>query len=146
MSAMIDFSKINYAFQAKPLLVGGKAMEYYQLRQAGADVDFVISDQDYAQLAKLYPENTKDLFGDLGVCVHEFEFWKCILLFGYAFLSEGALEQAHIKIISLEKLLFLKALAIAEPKYEQDVRLIVAKIHDIQYGKDPTYDRSYFQL
>ena len=29
----IDFSKFNYAFQAKPLLVGGRAMEYYQLRK-----------------------------------------------------------------------------------------------------------------
>lgn len=141
----IDFSKLNYAFQAKPLLVGGRAMEYYQLRKAGADIDFVIASADYEQLAKLYPENTKDLFGDLGVCVHEFEFWKCILLFEYEFLAMGAVEHEAIMIISLEKLLFLKALAISEAKYEQDVRLIVEKIHNIQYGKDATYDRSYFQ-
>lgn len=141
----IDFSKLNYAFQAKPLLVGGRAMEYYQLRKAGADIDFVIGSEDYERLAKLYPENTKDLFGDLGVCVHEFEFWKCIVLFEYAFLAIGAVEREAIKIISLEKLLFLKALAISEAKYEQDVRLIVEKIHNIQYGKDATYDRSYFQ-
>jgi hypothetical protein len=141
----IDFSKLNYAFKVKPLLIGGKAMEYYQLRKAGADIDFVIGSEDYERLAKLYPENTKDLFGDLGVCVHEFEFWKCILLFEYEFLARGAVERETIKIISLEKLLFLKALAISEAKYEQDVRLIVEKIHNIQYGKDATYDSSYFQ-
>jgi hypothetical protein len=141
----VDLSKLNYRFHAKPLLVGGKAMEYYQLRKSGADIDCVIAAQDYERLANLYPENTKDLFGDLGVCVHEFEFWKCIVLFDYEFLSIGALEQDSIRVISLEKLLFLKALAISEIKYEQDVRLIVEKIHNIQYGKDPIYDRSYFQ-
>jgi hypothetical protein len=141
----IDLSKLNYTFQAKPLLIGGKAMEYYQLRKAGADIDFVIGAHDYQQLAKQYPQNTKDLFGDLGVCIGEFEPWKCILLFEYDFLSIGALELKTTKIVSLEKLLFLKALAIAEPKYEQDIRLIVKKIHNVQYGKDPTYDRSYFQ-
>jgi hypothetical protein len=36
-------------------------------------------------------------------------------------------------------------MAIAEPKYEQDVRLIVEKIRNIQYGIDPTYGKSYFQ-
>jgi hypothetical protein len=141
----IDLSKLNYLFQTKPLLVGGKAMAYYQLRKSGPDIDFVVRATDYERLANLYPENTKALFGDLGVCVHEFEFWKCTVLFDYEFLSIGALEQEPFKIVSLEKLLFLKALAISEIKYEQDVRLIVEKIQDIQYGKDTTYDRSYFQ-
>lgn len=120
-------------------------MEYYGLRKAGADIDFVISAADYEGLAKLYPENKKDLFGDLGIAVHEFELWKCIVLFEYDFLSKGALEDGDIKIISLEKLLFMKALAISEAKYEQDVRLIVEKIHNIQYGKDGTFDKKYFQ-
>jgi hypothetical protein len=145
MSLNLDLGKLNYCFQAKPLLVGGKAMEYYQLRKAGADIDFVVCAQDYEHLAKLYPQNTKDLFGDLGVCIHPFEFWKGIVLFDYDFLSRGAVEQASLKIISLEKLLFLKALAISDTKYEADVRLIVEKIHNIQYGKDATYARSYFQ-
>ncbi len=141
----IDLSKLNYAFQTKPLLIGGMAMEYYQLRNAGADIDFVICTQDYQQLAEQYPEHTKDLFGDLGVCIHEFELWQNILLFGYDFLSVGAVDYETIKIISLEKLLFIKTLAISEPKYEEDVKLIVEKIRNIQYGKDQTYDKSYFQ-
>jgi hypothetical protein len=142
----VDLSNLNYVFQTKPLLFGGKAMEYYQLRKSGADVDFVVSAHDYAALAKLYPDNTKDLFGDLGVCTAGgFELWKSILLFEYEFLAAGAIEQETFKIISLEKLLFLKTLAIAESKYEQDVRLIVKKIQDIQYGKDKTYDTSHFR-
>jgi hypothetical protein len=37
------------------------------------DIDFVISLHDYEQLAKQYPQNLEDLFGDLGVCVYEFK-------------------------------------------------------------------------
>jgi hypothetical protein len=142
----IDLDKLQYTFLAKPLLIGGKAMEYYELRPAGADLDFVIAAEDYVALARKYPEHTREVFGDVGVCVYEFELWKCILLFPYDFLAVGAVEQADFRIISLEKLLFLKALAIAEPKYAQDVRLIVKKIHDIQYGKDNQYDAQYFQM
>ena len=141
----IDLNKLNHTFQSKPLLVGGLAMEYYDLRKAGADIDFIVTGEDYEALAKLYPEHKKDLFGDLGVTIHEFELWKCILLFEYGFLSQGAIEEDEIKVISPEKLLFLKALAISEAKYEQDVRLIVEKIHNIQYGKDEMFDERYFQ-
>jgi hypothetical protein len=141
----IDLNKLNHTFHSKPLLVGGLAMEYYDLRKAGADIDFIVTAEDYEALAKLYPKNKKDLFGDLGVAIHEFELWKCIILFEYDFLSQGAIEENEIRIISLEKLLFLKALAISEAKYEQDVRLIVKKIHNIQYGKDKMFDERYFQ-
>lgn len=140
----IDLRPLNYTFLVKPLLVGGKAMEYYGLRKAGADIDFIVSSADYVALASQYPTQTKDLFGDLGVCVGPFELWKCILLFDYAFLAEKALEEDNFKVIHLERLLFLKTLAIAVPKYEQDVRLLVQKIQAIQYGKDAQYPSAYF--
>ena len=44
MSALnIDLSKLNFAFRTRPLLIGGKAMEYYGLRKAGEDINFVIT-------------------------------------------------------------------------------------------------------
>ncbi len=75
-----------------------------------------------------------EVYGDLGVKVQAFELWKSILLFTYEDLSIGAYELEGIKVISLEKLLFLKTLAIRELKYERDVHLIVEKIHRNQYG------------
>ena len=42
----ILLEKLDYQFQNKPLLIGGKAMEYYGLRRAGADIDLVISESD----------------------------------------------------------------------------------------------------
>jgi hypothetical protein len=134
MQMEIKLSKLNFVFSAKPLLIGGKAMEFYGLRQAGADVDFVIPVDDYLRLAAQYPANLKDLWGDLGVCVFEFEIWASICLFDYTYLSQGAVEQPDYRVISLEKLLFLKALAMKVEKYHQDLELIVKKVLDEKYA------------
>jgi hypothetical protein len=68
----IDFSSLNFTFSKKPLLVGGKAMEYYGLRKAGVDIDIIITKEDFARLIKLYPTSLKDLWGDFGVAVYSF--------------------------------------------------------------------------
>lgn len=130
----IDLSKIGYAFRTKPLLIGGKAMEHYGLRKAGADIDFVVTPEDYACLAQMYPGRLKDLWGDLGVCPAEFEIWQSICLFDYAYLSAGALEAGEFLIIALDKLLFLKALGMKEEKYHKDLEMIVKKILDDKYS------------
>lgn len=132
----IDLNELNHTFHVRPLLIGGMAMEYYGLRQAGDDIDFVIVQEDYDLLASQYPDNIKDLFGDKGICVGKFELWTTICLFDYAYLSDGAIEKENYSIISLEKLLFLKALAMKEAKYEADLRLVVEKILNIKYGAD----------
>lgn len=31
----VDLTKLNFTFQHKPLLIGGKAMEYYDIRKGG---------------------------------------------------------------------------------------------------------------
>jgi hypothetical protein len=130
----IDLAKLEVAFQKKPLLIGGKAMEYYGLRMSGRDIDFVITPEDYQRLSQAYPDHLRDLWGDLGVCVFEFEIWKSICLFDYAFLSAGALDQGEYLIISLEKLLFLKAMAMNIEKYHQDLELIVQKCRGDRYA------------
>lgn len=130
----IELSKLNYTFLSKPLLIGGKAMEYYGLRQAGNDIDFVITTEDYDRLSQQYRDHLRDLWGDLGVCVYEFEIWKSICLFDYAYLSVDAIDMGAYLIISLEKLLFLKALGIKEEKYRKDLEMIVKKILDEKYA------------
>ena len=130
---MIDLGKLDFEFTSKPLLIGGKAMEHYGLRKAGADIDFVITTEDYERLARKYPDDLREIGGDLGVCVFEFEIWKSICLFGYQFLSVGAIEQDVYLIISLDRLLFLKALGMKEAKYHKDLELIVDKVLQVQY-------------
>lgn len=87
----IDLSKLEYDFSQKPLLIGGKAMEYYGIRESGNDIDLVISRDDHARLVQKYPDNLKDLFGDIGVIEFEFEIWNTICTFDYEYLKEHAI-------------------------------------------------------
>jgi hypothetical protein len=129
----IPLNKLNYSFRKKPLLVGGKAMEYYGLRQSGADIDFIADKEDAFNLIKQYPERVKDLWGDLGVCPFEFEIWKSICLLTYADLCEHAADEGDFLVISLENLLIMKALAMHIEKYRNDTLLIVQEILKRQY-------------
>lgn len=129
----IDLSKLNYVFTKKPLVVGGRAMEYYSLRKSGEDIDLIVPAEDIANLVKLYPSRVKDLWGDLGVCPYEFEIWKTICLLDYDILSQGAIDLGNVLVISLEKLLLMKALAMDNEKYFKDTKLIVKRMRDEQY-------------
>jgi hypothetical protein len=131
---VINLTRLNFTFTTPPLLIGGMAMEYYGLRPSGADVDFVITAEDYDRLARQYPDALKNLYGDLGVCVFEFEIWKSICLFDYGFLSPGALELEAYRVISLENLLFLKALGMTVDKYHRDLELLVERVRKDRYA------------
>lgn len=134
----IHLENLNYRFKKKPLLVGGKAMEYYGLRKAGDDIDLVVSEEDIIELIRLYPQKLKDLWGDLGVCPDHFEIWKTICLFDYDFYREGAIEKEEFLIVSKEKLLFMKALGMKVEKYMKDMQLVTESILDDQWK---TYDK-----
>lgn len=129
----IPLNKLAYSFKKKPLLIGGKAMEYYGLRKSGEDIDLIATEEDVINLIKIYPTRVKDLWGDLGVCPLEFEIWKTIRLFDYDFYKENSIEQESFLIISLEKLLFMKTLAIEEAKCLNDVKLITQKLASNQH-------------
>jgi len=130
----IDLAKLDFAFEDKPLLIGGKAMEYYNIRKAGADIDFVVSAQDHTRLIKQYPDHLKDLYGDIGVIEFEFEMWDTVCNLDYKKLKHDAIEESDYLVISVEKLLVLKAMAMkANDKYRQDVELIGDYIRDQAY-------------
>jgi hypothetical protein len=130
----LPLEKLDYQFQDKPLLIGGKAMEYYGLRKSGADIDLVISARDHETLRQKYPHHIKDLYGDLGICEFDFEIWNQICRYDYEELKEGAIEEPSFLIISLERLMFLKTLAIKEEKYYKDVLLLVEEILKRKYA------------
>ena len=124
---------LSYRFKSKPLLIGGAAMEQYGLRKRGADIDLVVIEEDYQALASMHSEFKRDIYGDLGVCKGEYEVWRTIMMFGYDHLAEEAEERGDLLVVSLEKLLPLKALGMSEEKYFNDLGLIVKKIIDTQY-------------
>ncbi|MDO8528796.1 MAG: hypothetical protein Q7S06_02805 [Nanoarchaeota archaeon] len=140
----INLKKLNYKFKDKPLVVGGIAMEYYGLRKTGEDIDLILSERDHKELIKKYKKKedtwkkenkTKykqkpefvDLYGDKGVLIYEFEMWNKIG-YDYDFLSQGAIEEKEVLIISIDKLLIMKALAMNKEKYLNDAKLIVKRI------------------
>ena len=130
----INLRKLNFNFQDKPLLIGGKAMEHYNIRKAGSDIDFVVSKRDHAKLIKKYPNHIKDLFGDIGVIEFEFEIWNQICTFDYEFLKKDAVEEKDYLIIAIEKLLLLKSIAMhADDKYRKDTELIGNYIRNQAY-------------
>ncbi len=121
----IDLSKLNYKFIKKPLLVGGKAMEYYDLRKSGNDIDFIAFEEDVINLIRLFPDRVKDLGADLGVCPFEFEIWRTIHYLSYDSLLEDCIETPEYLIASKKNLLFTKVLAMSKEKYLNDVKMIV---------------------
>lgn len=127
----ISLSNLSFQFSSKPLLIGGKAMEYYQIREANNDIDFVITEEDYEMLCYKYPHNIKEIYDDFGVCKGKFEFWKSICLFGYEFLSEGAIEKKDFLIISFDRLMFLKILLIEQEKSLKDLYLMRDRMAEI---------------
>jgi len=136
----IDLKLLEYNFIYKPLLIGGKAMEYYGLRKAGSDIDFVIHTEDHSNLKLKYPDNIKDLHGDIGICEFGFEMWNQVCTFDYEYLSNNAIEENKYRVISLEKLLFLKALAMEIPKYHNDLKMVIELVLKKAYNKRGLYN------
>ena len=116
---MLSASKLS--FSQKPVLIGGRAMEYYEMRKSGADIDLVITDNDYQNLAEKYPDQRKDLYGDLGLVIGNFEIWRSIAHLDYDFFKKDAIEEDHIFIISIDRLLWSRVCAMEVDKYRKDL-------------------------
>jgi hypothetical protein len=108
-------------FAEKPIVIGGMAMEYYGMRKAGADIDLVIADADYLALAEKYPDQRKDIYGDMGVVIGAFEIWRSINLLDYAFYLKDAIEEGNMYVVSLDRLLLMRVCAMDVEKYRKDL-------------------------
>ncbi|MCR4264131.1 MAG: hypothetical protein NUV98_05450 [Candidatus Roizmanbacteria bacterium] len=137
----IDLSPIGLNFEDKPLVVGGKAMEYYGLRKSGLDIDLVVSKRDFRSLLKKDTLSLKDLYADLGIVIDEFEIWKTIYGYDYEYLSRDAISLDTVLMISIEKLLLMKACAVHIEKYRKDTELI-SKYIQSKHGKTVEYLRT----
>jgi hypothetical protein len=135
-----DFSQLGIELSSKPIIHGGLAMEYYGLRKRGQDIDFIISNPDYQVLEKKYPNNKKDMWGDLGLSIGEFELFRSVCRLDYDFFSKDAIEYDTFKVLSFEKLFFMKALAYYHQpelkKHTDDFELVVNDTYDRFQNKD----------
>lgn len=56
-------------------------------------------------------------------------------MFNYDYMKLDAVEEPDFLVVSLEKLLFFKALAMEIPKYHKDLELVVDLVLKKAYGK-----------
>ncbi len=119
-----SLNDINYKFRAKPILIGGKALEYYGVRDAGDDYDFVVDDEDLKDMYAIENVRKKVIDGDNGIVVGSFEFWSSIYLFDYDFYLDGAVEEEEYFVISFEKLMFVKVFSCDSSKSLADIGLM----------------------
>ncbi|MFD1174896.1 hypothetical protein ACFQ3W_01065 [Paenibacillus puldeungensis] len=108
-------------FNKKPIVIGGMAMEYYGMRKSGADIDLIISSEDYLALAEKYPDQRKDIYGDLGMVIGEFEIWRSIALLDYNFFLKDAIDEGNLLMVSLDRLLLMRVCAMEVEKYKKDL-------------------------
>lgn len=136
----VDLSELDIVFTSKPIIFGGLAMEYYNLRKHGHDIDFFISNEDYQVLARKYPMNKKDKWGDLGLLIGKYELWRSVFKLDYHFYSESAIEYEKYKIISFEKLFFMKTIAFENQpeiiKHTEDFKITIKYYIEKYQNKD----------
>ena len=131
--------KIKYNFKKKPLIVGGYALQYYDIRKAGHDIDMIVSPNDWKELKKLYPKKInlfggkteKDIDATINLKKEKIDLISTLYQHNYNDLVKGAINKDKYKILSLEKLLYIKTIDAVfknTKKSKKDQNLIV---HDI---------------
>jgi hypothetical protein len=141
----------NLSFTEKPILIGGMAMQYYEMRKSGADIDLIITDNDYQILAEKYPNDRKDLYGDLGMVIGKFEIWRSIAHLDYDFFKKDAIEKENILIVSIDRLLWTRVCAMEVEKYRNDLKLLKEYYYknytNPKYHKEAlSHEKSYLKM
>lgn len=119
-----SLNESSLSFIKKPIIIGGMAMEYYGMRKAGRDIDLIISQDDYQVLSEKYPDNKKDIYGDLGFIINKFEIWRSIALIDYDFFLKDAIDEGTVLIVSIDRLLWMRVCAMEVEKYKKDLDLM----------------------
>jgi hypothetical protein len=121
----IQLEKLGIKFDDKPILVGGMALEYYGIRKHGDDFDFIISNRDYKKLENKYRNCRKDMWGDFGIRVDEYELFRSMWKFDYSYFDVDTNVFDEIKVVSVNLLFRMKVFAIdSDEKHRNDIELM----------------------
>lgn len=160
---ILNFLKsCNYKFSKTPILVGGLALEYYNIRKSGHDADFMICDEDWQILKKIHPEKI-NLFGgdkesDVDATINLkkecVDLIKTLYQFNYNYFINNCIEHNldennNIQIMSIRDLLFVKTLAADynnDKKSQIDKKLIMNFIVNIKYNLSKDELDKYLKL
>jgi len=132
----IKVESLGIEFHDKPILVGGMALEYYGIRKHGDDFDFIISKIDYNNLETKNRNCRKDMWGDFGIRVNEYELFRSMWKFDYSYYDINTIEFEKIKIISIDMLFRMKVFALGyDEKHKNDIELM-KKYFECQQNKE----------
>ncbi len=72
-------------------------------------------------MARKYPDKRKDIYGDFGAVIGEFEIWRSIALLDYDFFLKDAIDEGDLFVVSLDRLLLMRVCAMEVEKYRKDL-------------------------
>ena len=135
----------NYKFINKPLVVGGLALEHYNIRETTHDYDYMVSPSDWIELKKIHSDkinlfggkNEKDVDATINLKENPIDLISTLFQFNYNSLVKNSIDFPEYKIISIANLLLTKTLGAVynkDPKSINDQKLIVDKIVELQYN------------
>ena len=135
-----------YKFKDNPILIGGGAMEYYNLRTTGNDLDIIISERDKTELLKngyklnLFGGKTEKEVDSTfsNFCGTGVDLVVTLNQYDYNFFKINTIyyrNRSDLLVISLENLLFTKVIAghYSGGKHKDDIQLVIKGIEKQQY-------------
>jgi len=110
----------KFKFKYSPILVGGKAMEYYNLRKTGDDIDYIIHKTDYEKLAKIIKPNEYMPIQTPAITYKggkiDIDYFLKLYNFDYNKLKRNAVKKENNLIVSKEDLILIKSMTAFDEK------------------------------
>lgn len=116
------FADLPHPFKLKPLLITGKAMEYYGLGTATTS-DFLLPKPEFERLCEAIPEGRfTTVHDEKGVRFGTYAFYVSLLGFSYYDLEVEAVEEREYFVLHFEVLLFFNTLTLIHEPENQNAR------------------------
>jgi hypothetical protein len=117
------FDTLGHTFLLKPLLVAGKAMEYYGLRP-GNDYDFLIPRDEFRSLRTTFPKEViTSTFGDGRIQIGDYTFYESQFGFSYFHLERDAIDRQDYLVAHPGFLLFLSTMRLIHERDHHQARV-----------------------
>jgi len=126
----------NYKFKYSPILVGGKAMEYYNLRKTGHDIDYIVHKYDYNKISKIQEPNPYMPTQTPGITYRDgkldIDYFLNLYQYDYNYLKKNAIKHNNILIISKDDLILVKSMTAFDKTNKRIGKITVKKnLNDI---------------
>lgn len=141
-----ELNRLDFNWKYKPILIGGKLKEIFNLRESGFDIDLIVNKVDYKKMFKIKEMIILGQLGERGSSILtngiQFEFWETIMKLDYNYWINNALECKNFYILSPFDQIAMSTFAsmVLKPekreKQIRDAQALSEKISDILYPEN----------